>query len=117
MLIARLMAVRLPRWLHACHDISHLPRWLLKCHGGFTFANLLQVCLAGCMSAKLALKVLTNEKRGGLNLVSFDLSRFKLFTLKFSKESVQTPSCERRKTAQRSLFLSFEINNYYPITV
>ena len=66
---------------------------------------------------KTTLKVLTNEKRGGLNLVSFDWSRFKLFTLKFSKESVQTPSCERPKTAQRSLFLSFEINNYYPITV
>jgi hypothetical protein len=27
----------------------------------------------------------TYEKRGGLNLVSFDWSRFKLFTLKFSK--------------------------------
>ncbi len=42
---------------------------------------------------------------------------FKLFTLKFSKESVQTPSCDRPKTAQRILFLSFEINNYFPITV
>jgi hypothetical protein len=52
------------------------------------------------------LKVLTNENRGGLNLVSFDWSRFKLF----SKESVQALSCERPKTAQRTLFLSFEIN-------
>jgi hypothetical protein len=60
------------------------------------------------------LKVLTNEKKGGLNLVSFDWPRFKLFTLKFSKESVQTPSCERPKTAQQTLFLSFEINNCYP---
>ena len=63
------------------------------------------------------LKVLTNEKRDGLNLVSFDWSRFKLFVLKFSKKSVQTPSCERPKTAQRTLFLSFEINNCFPITV
>jgi hypothetical protein len=64
-----------------------------------------------------ALKVLTNEKRGRLILVSFDWSRFRLFMLKFSKESVQTPSCERPKTAQRTLFLSFEINNCFPITV
>jgi hypothetical protein len=63
------------------------------------------------------LKVLTNEKRGGLILVSFDWSRFRPFMLKFSKESVQTPSCERPKTAQRTLFLSFEINNCFPITV
>jgi hypothetical protein len=45
------------------------------------------------------LKVMTNEKRGGLNLVLFDWSCFKLFTLKFSKESVQAPSYERPKTA------------------
>jgi hypothetical protein len=41
------------------------------------------------------LKVLTNEERGGLKVVSIDRSRFQLFTLKFSKKSVQTPSCER----------------------
>ncbi len=58
-----------------------------------------------------------DQCKGWLNLVSFDLSRFKLFTLKFSKESVQTSSCNRPKTAQRILFLSFEINNYFPITV
>jgi hypothetical protein len=69
------------------------------------------------MKYKETLKVLTSQKRGGLKLVSFDWSRFKLFTLKFSKESVQTPSCERLKTAQRTLFLLFEINNCYPITV
>ncbi len=63
------------------------------------------------------LKVLTNEKRGGFILVPFDWSRFRLFKLKFSIESVQTPSCERPKTAQRTLFLSFEINNCFPITV
>ncbi len=60
--------------------------------------------------------ILTNEKRGGLNLVSFDWPPFKLFSLRFSKESVQTPSCERPKTAQRTLFMSFEINNCFPIT-
>ncbi len=59
---------------------------------------------------------MTIDKRGGLNSVSFDWSRFKLFTLKFSKESVQTPSCERPKNSQRTLCLSFEINNCFPIT-
>ncbi len=57
------------------------------------------------------------KQAGGLNLVSFHRSRWKLFTLKFSKESVLTPYCERPKTAQRTLFLSFEINNCFPITV
>jgi hypothetical protein len=42
-----------------------------------------------------ALKVLTNEKRGGLKVEAFDRSPFKLFTLKFSNKSVQAPSCER----------------------
>jgi hypothetical protein len=57
------------------------------------------------------LKVLTNEKRGGLKVVAFDRSPFKLFTLRFSNKSVQAPSCERLRTAQRTLFLSFEIKN------
>jgi hypothetical protein len=34
-----------------------------------------------------------NEKRGGLKVVSFDG-----FALSFSRNSVQTPSCERPKT-------------------
>ncbi len=63
------------------------------------------------------LKVLTNEKRGGLTVVAFDRSPFKLFTLKFSSKSMQAPSCERPETTQRNLFLSFEINNCLPITV
>jgi hypothetical protein len=50
------------------------------------------------------LKVLTNEKRGGLELAAFDRSPFKLFSLKFSNKSVQAPSCERHKTAPRTLF-------------
>ncbi len=62
-------------------------------------------------------KVLTNEKRGGLKVVGFDKSPFKLSTLRFSTKSVQAPSCKRPKTTQRALFLSFEINNCFPITV
>jgi hypothetical protein len=64
----------------------------------------------------ISLKILTNEKRGGLNFVSFDWTRFNIFTLKFSKESVQTPSCERPETAKRTLFMLFEINNCFQIT-
>ncbi len=43
----------------------------------------------------IPLKVLTNEKRGGLTIVSFDRSRFKLISRKFSHKLVQAPSCER----------------------
>jgi hypothetical protein len=44
------------------------------------------------------LKVLTNENRGGLNLISFDRSPFKIFSLRFSNKSLQAPSRERPKT-------------------
>jgi hypothetical protein len=64
----------------------------------------------------VSLKVLTNEKRGGLKVVVFDRSPFKLFTLRFSNKSVQAPSSERPKTTQRTLFLSFVINNCLQIT-
>jgi hypothetical protein len=40
-------------------------------------------------------KVLTNEKRGGLTVVTFDRSPFKLLSRKFSNKFVQAPSCER----------------------
>ncbi len=50
------------------------------------------------------LSLLTNEKKGGLKVVSFETTRFKLFTLKFSNKSMQIPSCERPKTTQRSLW-------------
>ena len=60
---------------------------------------------------RYSLKVLTNEKRGGLKVRAFDRSLFKLFTLRFSSKSVQAPSCDKPKTTQRTLFLSFEINN------
>jgi hypothetical protein len=62
------------------------------------------------------LKVLTNEKKGGLEVVAFDRFLFKLFTLRFSVKSVQVPSSERFKTTQRILFLSFEIYNCLQIT-
>ncbi len=68
-------------------------------------------------SSVFALKVLTNEKIGGLRVISFDRSPFKLFSRKFSKESVQAPSCERLKTTQRPLFLLFANNNWFPITL
>ena len=64
-----------------------------------------------------ALKVLTNEKRGGLKVATFGRSPFKLFSLKFSAKSVQALSCERLKTTQRTLFLSFDIKNCFPIVV
>ncbi len=63
------------------------------------------------------LKVLTNEKRGVMKVATFDRSPCKLFSLTFSAKSVQTLSCERLKTTQRTLFLSFEIKNCFPITV
>ena len=63
------------------------------------------------------LKVLSNGKRGGLKVVAFDKTPFKLFTLRLSTKSVQAPSCKRPKTTQRTLFLSFEINNCFPIMV
>ncbi len=40
-------------------------------------------------------------------MVSFDRSPFKPFSLKFSNILVQAPSCERHKTAPRTLFLLF----------
>jgi hypothetical protein len=67
-------------------------------------------------SVPMWLKVLTNEKRGGLKVVAFDRFPFKLFTRRFSNKSVQAPSSERPKTTQRTLFLSFEINNCLQIT-
>jgi hypothetical protein len=68
-------------------------------------------------SRRIILKVLTNEKRGGLKVATFDRSPFKLFSLNFSAKSVQALSCERLKTTQRTLFLSFAIKNCFPITL
>jgi hypothetical protein len=60
---------------------------------------------------------LTNEKRGGLEVVAFDRSSFKLFTRRFSNKSVQVPSCDRPRTAPRTLLLSFANNNCFQIAV
>ncbi len=59
---------------------------------------------------------LTLWQKRWVEVEAFDRSRFKLFTLIFSNKSVQAPSCEGPKTAQRSLFLSFEINYCFQIT-
>ncbi len=67
--------------------------------------------------ALFGLKVLTNEKRGGLKVIAFDKPPFRLFTLKFSNKSIQPSSCERPKTAQRILFLLFANNNCFPVTL
>jgi hypothetical protein len=56
------------------------------------------------------LKVLTNDKRGGVRVTSFDRPPFKLLSRKFSKDSVQAPSCERHKTLSEHLILLFAIN-------
>ncbi len=50
-------------------------------------------------------------------MVAFDRSPFNLFMLRFSNKSVQAPSCERLRTAQRTLFLSFEINKSFQVAV
>jgi hypothetical protein len=57
------------------------------------------------------------RKRGGFKVIAFDKSPFKLFTLKFLTKSLKALSCKRPKTIQRTLFLSFEINNCFPLTV
>jgi hypothetical protein len=72
---------------------------------GYCFKNQMKLSLS-CL-----FKVLTNEKRGGLNRFTF-----KLFTLRSSNNSVQALSSERPKTTQQTLFLSFEINNCLQIT-
>jgi hypothetical protein len=59
---------------------------------------------------KVTLKVLTNDKRGGVRVTSFDRPPFKLLSRKFSKDSVQAPSCERHKTLSEHLILLFAIN-------
>jgi hypothetical protein len=68
-------------------------------------------------NGSMVLKVLSNEKRGGLKVATFGRSPFKLFSLKFSAKSVQALSCERLKTTQRTLFLLFANNNCFPITL
>jgi hypothetical protein len=102
-------------------QLLHLADLLLIRVGELITFHLPDLCRTGChhRSTNLSnyLKAFTNEKIGGLNVVAFDRSPFKLFTMRFSNKSVHAPSCERSKTSQRTLFLSFEINNCFPITV
>jgi hypothetical protein len=70
----------------------------------------------GCDNFPFLKVLLTNEKRGGLSVVSFDRSRFKLYSRKFSNKLVQAPSYDRHKTDPRTLFLLFESYNWFPIT-
>ncbi len=44
------------------------------------------------IALKFVIKGLTNEKRGGLKVVAFDRSPFKLFTQRFLNKLVQAPS-------------------------
>ncbi len=50
-------------------------------------------------------------------MVSFHRSCFRLFSRKFSNKLVQALSCERPKTALRTLFQLFANNKYFQITV
>ncbi len=61
-------------------------------------------------------KVTANEKRGGLKVVAFDRFPFMLVLLRFSKKSMQAPSCRRPKTAHRTLLMSFAFNNCLQIS-
>jgi hypothetical protein len=61
-----------------------------------------------------SLKVFSNEKRGGLRVISFDRPPFKLLSRKFSKDSVQAPSCERHKPLSEHLFILFANNYWFP---
>jgi hypothetical protein len=53
------------------------------------------------------------RKEGGLKVVAFGRFPFKVFSLRFSKKSVQAPSYWRQKT---TLFMSFAFNNCLQIT-
>jgi hypothetical protein len=69
-----------------------------------------------CTNQSSALLVLSNEKTGGVKVVPLHIDwccfKIKLFTLRFSKESVKAPSCDiyyKLGTVQRTLFL---LNKY-----
>ncbi len=52
----------------------------------FIFLTFLRKKISSARLQSIYLKVLTNEKRGGLSVVSFDSSPFKLFSLKIFKQ-------------------------------
>jgi hypothetical protein len=74
---------------------------------GVLYVDIKKYVQCSTISLSPVLKVLPNEKRGGLEVAAFDRSPIKLFSLKFSNKSVQAPSSERQKTAPQTLFLSF----------
>ncbi len=93
-----------------------------RANHGLLLTNIkqLQVCTTSVrifLLVESSLKVLTNEKRGGLRVISFDRSPLKIISRKFSKESVLAPSCERHKTTQRTLFQLFANNSWFPIVL
>jgi hypothetical protein len=55
-------------------------------------------------STEGAQRVLTNEKRSVLKVVSFDKSPFMLIMLRFSNKSVQAPSSEGPKLLSKHCF-------------
>ncbi len=109
--VERISLPELRRFLRL--SFADLKFWLHLVTGTFNWLS----NLAGWDNNALPSGRLANEKRGVLAVVSFDRSRFKLFSRKFSNKCVLAPSCERLKTAPRTLFLSFESNNCFPITV
>jgi hypothetical protein len=96
---------RQPKYLGTLNEYTENTHLIIKAYKKYSYRD------------PVPLKVLTNEKRGGLAVVPFDRSRFKLFSRKFSNKSVQAPSCERHKTAPRTLFLLFANYNCFPITL
>jgi hypothetical protein len=53
---------------------------------------------AFAQEVRSTLKVLTNEKRGGLKVIAFARSSFTPFSWRFSNKLVQAQSCKRPKT-------------------
>ncbi len=58
------------------------------------------------------LKVLTNEKRGGLKVVAFDRSDFKLFTLRFSNKSFKPHPLRGLKQHSETCF--YHLKSMFP---
>jgi hypothetical protein len=78
------------------HGFTHQPVPIYTTHlqnmfmggGGGEMGLKFHYVIALQMFTVYILKVLTNEKRGGLKVVAFDRSPFKLFTLRFLNKSV-----------------------------
>jgi hypothetical protein len=75
-----------------------------------------QLNYSSFVTSASTIKVFTNKNSERRPVVLVDRSPFKLFTLRISKKSVRSSSCERPKTTQRTLFLLFENNYCIPIS-